>query len=498
MRRLLVIAALLAVVAAAFVSAGAGGEGPYHVKAIFDNAAFVVKGEDVKVAGVRVGQISDLDVTADNKAAITLAIEDPAFQDFREDATCKVRPQSLIGEEYVDCVPTGVRQAGEPLPPALKQDADGSRVLPVSNTSASVDLDLIGEALRRPYRERLSIIVAELGTGLAGRGRDLNEVIRRANPALRETDKVLRLLARQNETLEQLAVDSDRIMGPLAREREHVSGFVENAGEVAEATAERREALEAGLQRFPRFLQELRPTMARLGSLADEMTPVVSDLGDAAPRLNTFLRELGPFSRAGVPALEGLGAVAGPGIPALKASLPIIKDLRALNAQLAPVASTLKDVLVSFEKNEGLERLLDYVFFQATAVNGFDTAGHFLRAALLVNVCSQYAIAPVGGCSANFIQPAATASAASAGARSEAARLTDAVLRGELVPGAEERARVRRERDRETEITTRELPAPQATATPQAQAGPGAPEPSATPAPRVTQELLDYLFGRDS
>ena len=498
MRRLVAIAGLLALFAAAFVSAGASDATSYKVRAIFDNAAFVVTGEDVRVAGVRVGSIDDLAVTEDNKAAVTLKIDDPAYQDFREDATCKVRPQSLIGEEYIDCVPTQKRQAGEPLPPALPEGEDGVRTLPVENTGASVDLDLIGEALRRPYRERLSIIIAEFGTGLAGRGRDLNDVIRRANPALQETDRVLRLLARQNETLEQLAVDSDRIMAPLARERTRVGSFIENAGETAEATAERREQLEAGLRRFPNFLRELRPTMARLGSLADEMTPVVSDLGAAAPRLNTFLRRLGPFSRAGTTAIRGLGEVAEPGIPALRASRPIIQDLRALNADLAPVADTLKDVLVSFEKNNGLESFLDYLFFQATAINGFDSVGHFLRAALIVNVCSQYATAPVGGCSANFRQDNVAASAASAGRRSEIARLTDAVLRGELVPGAQERKRARAERDAAAKLAPKETTgeiAPQATAAPQTDR----PEPAATaePRPRITDELLDYLFGKD-
>jgi ABC-type transporter Mla subunit MlaD len=501
MRRLAAIVLLFAAFAAAFVSAGAGGEGiSYRVRAIFDNAAFVVVGEDVKVAGVKVGKIDELQVTKDNKAAVTLAITDPAFQDFRRDATCKVRPQSLIGEEYVDCVPTKVRQAGEALPPALAEVEDGVRLLPVENTGASVDLDLIGETLRRPYRERLSILISEFGTGLAGRGKDLNEVIRRANPALKEVDGVLRLLARQNRTLERLAVDSDTVIAPLARERKHVTGFITNASKVAEATAERRVALQASLRRFPNFLRELRPTMVRLGSLADEMTPVVSDLGDTAPRLNTFLRQLGPFSRAGTTALTRLGAVAEPGIPALKASLPIIKDLRKLNTQLKPVASDVRDVLVSFQKNDGLERLLDYIFFQATAVNGFDTAGHFLRAALIVNTCSEYAAAPVSGCSANFTA-APAARAASAGPISDVMR---------ILTGADPDAVLGKDHARSKTAKAQALE-PAATTVPQdltepAQAQPESPAPAAaTPAqpgttskPQPAEQLLDYLFGRDA
>ena len=45
------------------------------------------------------------------KAVIVMKITDPGFQDFREDASCVIRPQSLIGEKYVDCRPTLPRAA---------------------------------------------------------------------------------------------------------------------------------------------------------------------------------------------------------------------------------------------------------------------------------------------------------------------------------------------------------------------------------------------------
>ena len=151
--------------------------------------------------------------------------------------------------------------------------------------------------MHEPERERLSIILNELGVGLAGRGDDLNDVIRRANPALREVDEVLRLLARQNEQLESLAVDSDTIMAPLARERD--ARVVLDREHERGRRGHRRAARgpPGDIQRLPEFLRELRPTMVRLGALSDEMTPVMSDLGDVAPDINRFLLELGPFSR---------------------------------------------------------------------------------------------------------------------------------------------------------------------------------------------------------
>jgi ABC-type transporter Mla subunit MlaD len=395
-----------------FVAAGAGGASGYQVRAIFDSAAFIVKGEDVKVAGVRVGSIDSLSVTPDYKAAVVLNITQPGYQDFRKDASCRIRPQSLIGEQFVECVPTQQRGVGDPLPPELPRiedgEGEGQRLLPVEQTGTSVALDLIGDVNRLPVRQRLSLIINELGVGLAGRGKDLNDVIRRAAPALQETDKVLDLVAEQNKVLEQLATDSDRILEPLAKQREHITGFAEQSSKVAAATVERQAALEEDFRKLPTFLAELTPTMRRLGAFADQTLPVAIDLRLGARQINELIERTGPFSEAATPALTRLGAVGKPGIPALRASLPIVKDLRAFGKQLRPVARDLAQTLVSFRRNDGIERLLDYVYFQVQAINGFDNVGHFLRAGLIVNTCSTYSSTPSLGCPSKFVQPQST------------------------------------------------------------------------------------------
>src|SRR4029079_16261120 len=120
MRRVLAITAILVVAAVlAFIAVrGSGGAQDYKVRAIFDNAGFVIPGEDVKVAGVKVGSIDSVEVTKDYKAAVVLKITDPGYQDFRRDAGCIVRPQGLIGERFVECTLTQQRSPGESPPPA--------------------------------------------------------------------------------------------------------------------------------------------------------------------------------------------------------------------------------------------------------------------------------------------------------------------------------------------------------------------------------------------
>src|SRR6478752_1798697 len=159
MRAAISILLLVVGIAVVVIVFTGGDQQQYKVRAIFDNAGFVIPGEDVKVAGVKVGKIDSLDVTPDNKAVVVLDIQDKGYQDFRRDAECTVRPQSLIGERFVECQPTQARQATAPEAPALAQiqhgPGKGQYLLPVTNTRKPVDLDLIGDIMREPERTRL-------------------------------------------------------------------------------------------------------------------------------------------------------------------------------------------------------------------------------------------------------------------------------------------------------------------------------------------------------
>ena len=86
----------------------------------------------------------------------------------------------------------------------------------------------------------------------------------------------------------------------------------------------------------------------------------------------------------------------------MKALLPITKDLKAFSGPAKPVSKNLAALTSSLSETHGLERFLDYLFFQVAAINGFDSIGHYLRAGFLVNTCSTYAVEPTVGCAATF------------------------------------------------------------------------------------------------
>jgi hypothetical protein len=212
---------------------------------------------------------------------------------------------------------------------------------------------------------------------------------------------------------------------------------------------------------------------------------------------------------------------------------PVIADLRALANSVRPVGTDLREVLESFRDTGGIERLMDYIFYQVAAVNGFDSVGHYLRAGLMVNQCATYAVEPVAGCSANFPPPAsssgvnATASAVDAVGEDPVLRRTAIALARALgqfkregedsgkaaKPEKKARAKSRRAPPTAPAATATPnvagvapTPSPDATAAPQGAPAAVAPAPAAeAPAPTATaapsagpsDALLDYLFGQD-
>jgi virulence factor Mce-like protein len=387
---LLAAVATLAIVAAS--TAGAGDEQRYTVA--LDNAFGITQGADLRAAGVKVGTVEKLDVQRKTARALaTVVIDRPDFAGFRKDVFCEVKPQSLIGEYFLDCAPG---TSAEPAP----------KTIPVQQTAGTIPPDLVFDILRRPARERFGLILTELGTGLAARGEDLQTVIRRGVPALRETDKVLSILDANRRTLQQLTRDSDHVLAALAGNRANVTRFVTKAAVTTQASADRRLQLAQTVNKLPRFLRELRPTLRDLGTAAKRQTPALRDLRLAAPDLTTLLRRLSPFARSARPAVRGLGRASSIGLQAAREARSTVKHLRALGSAATEPMRNLRFVLEDLDDRgravepnrlsptgagfTGLEALLQFFFVQSQAINLYDSKGYLLKLSLLVNRCTPY------------------------------------------------------------------------------------------------------------
>jgi ABC-type transporter Mla subunit MlaD len=426
MRRVASVVLVLAIVAGVVVTtAGRSdrvGTG-YQFKMAFDNAFGLTEGGDLRVGGVKAGKTTKFDVSDGKEcqgatpgdgpprscAIVSAIVTENGFKDFRTDAHCEIRQQSLIGEYYVDCQPGHVQDS-------LKSGS----TIPDTQTVSTIPADLVGDVLRRPYRDRLRLIIAELGTGLAGRPQDVSELLRKAHPGLRQTQKVLKILGDQRTTIKNFISNSNTVVRELDQKKRDVQNFLVTASKAADVSASRRAAIAAGFQRLPAFLDELNGTMGRLEDLTDAQTPLLHNLQEASPSLTTFLTRLGPFSEASRPAIRSLGDTSVAGKKALGDSKEEIATLNEL-AKGAPSAAkplrqllqTLDDRSRSTEANPdaeksappapdptsnvkgkgftGMEAILNYAYWQTMSLNEFDQVGHVLRLVGLQDPdCSNY------------------------------------------------------------------------------------------------------------
>ena len=394
MKRVLLLLAIGAASVAGTL--GAGGTAPiYRVDAVFDSTANLIPGQDVKIAGARVGSVRDIHLTEERKARVEMEVEE-GFAPFRADAECTIRPQSLIGEKFIQCHP------GTADSPPLEKGEDDAPTVPLEQTHSPVDLDLVFAALRQPYSQRLAIILNELGTGMAGRADDLNAAIRRANPALQEINDVLRILGRDREVLGRLVDQSDRVIAELARRRGSVTSFIERSDRVAREVAGRRGELGEVIERLPPLLDELEPTADRLAALSSDATPTLRDLRRAAPGAEALLEDFDPVADAARPALRRLAETSEVGRRAVRAGRPVAAKLKPVAAILPPIAELAAKLQESVRDSGVVEGLQLYTFYGAGAQARFDQFSHILPSYQLAGSCQQYAREPVPECDSHF------------------------------------------------------------------------------------------------
>ncbi|MCA1657086.1 MAG: MlaD family protein, partial [Actinobacteria bacterium] len=394
MRRLAVIAVLLAGIASAFsVSAGADDSRTYTIEMY--NAFGIVSGSDVRVAGVNAGSVTDLDVNSKKRAVVSVELSGPLAV-LGDHTTCKTAPQSLIAEYFIDCQPDGaeVEPGGDPENPDV----------PASRVEQTVQPDLVFNTLREPYKRRLQLLINEFGTALAGNAQNLNEAIRLGAPALTQLEKVLHIMASQNRTIRDLNVDSDAIISRLTERREDVVRFIQEARDTAAASAERRDDLSQDFAKLDDFLFELKPTLADLEELARVQTPLLTDLDASASGLNRLVLNLPAFNSATRRSLNTLGSASVVGRRALRSGKEEISALADAGKNVHTVSEILADFLRDIDDPSraveiddrapadtgrpaptgytGLEGLLNYAYYQTGAINQFDQVGHLLHFSL--------------------------------------------------------------------------------------------------------------------
>jgi ABC-type transporter Mla subunit MlaD len=415
---------------ALLLGASASGDSTSDFTVIFDDARGLIAGQLVKVAGANAGSITNVSLcgapagncpagTPDFKAKIDATI-DTKFLPFYSNATCTIRPQGLIAENYIECDPgnpSGGAQA-VPSPPTV----------PLARTTEPVSLLDLFNMFNLPTREQFAEVVNEFGIGTAGRGDDFNAILERANPALALARRVISILSAQKAQLATLIDATNTVASQAAAHTTDVQSFLTNAASVSTLTAAHAGNLSLAISRLPGLLAAAQPALAQLNTVAADGTPLVQQLGNSAPALNRVATDLGPFVAAAKPGLKKLGTALTKAVPAIKSVTPLLKVVNTYLAASLPTATSTEKILSNLQQHGFFENFLSILYDLSEVFARYDAAGH-LGVAYLAPVpasCSTFATSPVAGCSSNqnlapgTFTPLQHASSANAAARSSA------------------------------------------------------------------------------
>ena len=290
-----VAAVLLAIVAVGWFVLSNGDD--YTVRAQFQSAAQLVKGNSVQLAGRRIGVIQKIELTDDGVAELTMKIEDE-HAPLPQGTTANARLASLSGvaNRYVDLhLPPG-------KPPAIE---DGG-LIGADKTTAQVDLDQLFNLFDRRTRKGLTRVIRGFGTQYGARGAEQNVGWRYLNPSLVGTRRLFEELNRDTPVLRNFLVSNSELVTDLADRRDDLAGLIDQLADFTGALARERTNLSSAIAELPPFMRRANSTFVNLRALLDDLDPLVEESKPNAPKLRRFLAQLRPFARDARPTFRDL------------------------------------------------------------------------------------------------------------------------------------------------------------------------------------------------
>ena len=242
--RVLVVAAVLAAIAVVGTVLLNPGGPDYIVRARFANAAQLVKGNLVQVAGVRVGSISRISLTEDGQAEVAMKIDDDAYRPLRRGTRAIIRQASLSGvaNRYVDLqLPPGDRTATIPDRGVIGQ----------GETTTAVDLDQLFNTFDPKTRSALSGLIRGENEIYAGRGKQAGAGWAYLNPALAASDRLFQEVNVDTPLLQRFVGASARLVDNVAQRRTQLAGLVDHLSTTTGALGRQSDALGRGIGSCP-------------------------------------------------------------------------------------------------------------------------------------------------------------------------------------------------------------------------------------------------------
>jgi phospholipid/cholesterol/gamma-HCH transport system substrate-binding protein len=250
---------------------------PFQVSAVFENAPPIQKNTAVRIAGVEVGKVSDVQAVGGDSPAVkvTIKLQDDALP-LHEDAVIKARPRIFFeGNLFLDV---------SPGTPGAETVEDG-HTFPVSQTSAPVQIDQVLGTLTSDTREDLQKLLKGYGEAVNGApqegededqdpstegqtaGQSLNDSLEFSADALRGTAIVNdALLGAELHDLSKLIGGQQKVMAALSSNESQLKSLITNFNVTMGALAAEQDNLRETVRLLPRVLEAARPALDNLNA----------------------------------------------------------------------------------------------------------------------------------------------------------------------------------------------------------------------------------------
>jgi phospholipid/cholesterol/gamma-HCH transport system substrate-binding protein len=348
-----------------------GGDGGHRYRLLFETGGQIVEGNEVRIGGIPVGTVEEMDLTDDNQAEVTIKTDET----LHEGTSAVIRTTSLSGiaNRYISITP-----GPDNMPELEEQD-----VITQADTTSPVDLDQLFDIFRPRTRRALDKVIQGQAAVYAGRGPEANRSYKFLNPGLSSTERLFAELTRDQRRFTEFVVETGELTHAIAGRRNDLTGLVSNTNQALGAVASQNESLDRSLAALPPALRQANTTFVNLRATFDDLDPFVAAAKPATRDLAPFLRDLRPVAERSVPVFRDLGrAVQRPG-PANDLA-DLLRDTpdfeRATRSARDPAIQAIEDSQPNIEfARPYTPDLMAFVTKFGQATSYYDANGHYAR-----------------------------------------------------------------------------------------------------------------------
>jgi virulence factor Mce-like protein len=288
----------------------------YRVTVQFPEATQLAQEADVRISGVRVGEVKTREPNATTGLTDAVLEIDARYAPLPSDTRAILRQKTLLGETYVELSP------GDAGPDGSDVLKDGG-TLPRGQVAQTVQLDEILRTFDPQTRQRFTTWFDQQGVAARGRAGQISSALANLTPFAEDTDQILRVLRVQGHETRALIRDTGEVFAALTERRGQLRGLIRNSNRTWQAIASRDRQLADTFTVFPTFLRESRTTTRRVTEFAQVTNPLVTQLRPAARQISPTLVDLDRLS----PDLRGFFSDLGPLVSVSRAGLPAAQDV---------------------------------------------------------------------------------------------------------------------------------------------------------------------------